>query len=1084
VGEALTPNAAAALREILSGLSRVRGRWRLVELAEGAALWSAILCSSILGAGFLQLLVRGGAAFRLLLLLGLLAAGAGFLVRGLLVPALRTIRDEAVARRVELEFPELRNALINAIQLAADEAVPSRALASAAIIQSCEAARGLPMARAVGTARLRRLAAVAAIPAAALAAALAVAGPAFANALAQIASPFSFVPTQGRARILSVRPGDKTVRAGEQVPIEVEIAEPRGSAPEGRLFWRLGRSTELARPLTPVDRTHYASALSAEGEILYRVEIGSTQSRLYRLVALERAAVSRVDVELLYPDYTSLEPARIERAVDEQLDIRAPVGTVVTFVVTANRPVESAFLELSAGGRTERVGMELAPGRLVARGSLRLAEPGERRYAIRLADAAGVPDDAPVAHRLVALDDEPPRVAFVAPARRLELKPGDSIKLALRATDDYGLERVEVRYRRNKEGTERVLRTWDGPALGSRRDAALACDWRLDPAGFSPGDLVTYWAVARDRVSSRAGESARWEINIVDAARKARDREAALAALLKAVEEIVALQESARETSRALAARRAQAGAWREAVSGQLAVRERTLRAVAESDSPEADVAAVRGALGRLASGEMARAVVLAERLASGATEASPEALDASQARILEQLRRLLGALPRAIERALREELAEEEGSDLPDSAAEKLKELAEQLKEFMNEQRKVIADTLDLAKIPVADFSERDRAAQEALAAVEEKWEKFLKEAASDLSKLPKQDFSSEQLLQELIEVYSEVEMAKDALKQKAAEIAVPIEQAGLELAETLTTHIEKWLPDTPDRDKWSMEEPLGQYETPMAELPKELEDIVGELMEEAEDCFEEMEDVTSSWGDSIDKGAGWDAMDGPISNMSAQGVTGNRLPNSSEIGGRSGEGRTGKAAGEFVEETATGKGGRRTPTRLTPDAFLGGEVKDLSKDPAGGSTGGGKVSGAGGAGLEGPVPPELERQMERLKGAQASLRNKAERVAMELRARDFPEAEIELTLKSLRAMEADLKDGRYSNIARTRDVLLQGLERSREFVEGAARVDLDRSKGPEGLDQELGSVRDEVDPAGYEELLRAYREALRKAN
>ena len=142
------------------------------------------------------------------------------------------------------------------------------------------------------------------------------------------------------------------------------------------------------------------------------------------------------------------------------------------------------------------------------------------------------------------------------------------------------------------------------------------------------------------------------------------------------------------------------------------------------------------------------------------------------------------------------------------------------------------------------------------------------------------------------------------------------------------------------------------------MAELPEELEDIVGELMEQEEDLFDEMEDVSSSWADSLDKGAGWDAMDGPISNNSAKGVTGNRLPNTSEIGGRSGEGRQGKSSGEFVGDEAVGKGGRKTPSRLTPDAFVKGQIKDHSKDPVGGATGGGKESGEGGEGLQGPAP------------------------------------------------------------------------------------------------------------------------------
>ena len=168
------------------------------------------------------------------------------------------------------------------------------------------------------------------------------------------------------------------------------------------------------------------------------------------------------------------------------------------------------------------------------------------------------------------------------------------------------------------------------------------------------------------------------------------------------------------------------------------------------------------------------------------------------------------------------------------------------------------------------------------------------------------------------------------------------------------MTTNIEKWLPDTPDRERWSQEEPLtdDMKEAPMAELPKEMEDIVGKLMEDEEDLFNEMEDASSSWADSLDKGAGWDAMDGPISNNSARGVTGNRLPNTSEIAGRSGEGRQGKSSGEFVGDTAVGKGGRNTPSRLTPDAFVKGQVKDYSKDAVGGATGGGKESGGGGRG------------------------------------------------------------------------------------------------------------------------------------
>ena len=214
---------------------------------------------------------------------------------------------------------------------------------------------------------------------------------------------------------------------------------------------------------------------------------------------------------------------------------------------------------------------------------------------------------------------------------------------------------------------------------------------------------------------------------------------------------------------------------------------------------------------------------------------------------------------------------------------------------------------------MPVEDFTKEQEEALKALAAAEDDWAKFMKDLHSDLSKLPEQDFANSTMLKESVEIQVELKMAEDALLKKTADFAVPLEQLGYEMAEELETNIEKWLPDSPDREKWSQEESLTDKdkEAPMAELPGELEDMIGNLMEQESDLFDEMEDVSSSAADSLDKGAGWDALDGPISNTSAKGVTGNRLPNSSEIGGRSGEGRQGKASGEFVGDQAVGKGG-----------------------------------------------------------------------------------------------------------------------------------------------------------------------------
>jgi hypothetical protein len=296
--------------------------------------------------------------------------------------------------------------------------------------------------------------------------------------------------------------------------------------------------------------------------------------------------------------------------------------------------------------------------------------------------------------------------------------------------------------------------------------------------------------------------------------------------------------------------------------------------------------------------------------------------------------------------------------------------------------------------------------------------------------------------------------------------------------------TNIEKWLPDTPDREKWSQEESTTDKdkEAPMAELPGELEDMIGELMEQEEDLFDEMEDISSSAADSLDKGAGWDTLDGPISNMSAKGVTGNRLPNSSEIGGRSGEGRQGKSSGEFVGDEAVGKVGRKTPSRLTPDPVVKGQIKDHSKDTGGGATGGGKESGQGGEGLEGPLPRSPgKRDLDRLAGKQAALRNKAQGIDLQLQVQNFHRTDMKQMLETMSQVEDDLKAGRYQNALRQRPVLLEKLTNVKQYLDGEFQVHRDSTTNlPGEIQKELLNSMKDPSPKGWEELNRKYFERL----
>jgi hypothetical protein len=1075
----MSVNHYARADEILGRVWRVRDLWRGLAVGQGALLYLALAAGSLLVATGVEGFLHSGPLIRSLLLVLVAAAVLAGLFFCVLRPAFGDVSDERVARLIELRFPELDNGLINAVQLARDTMVPSQALVERQIAEVADRIQPYDFRQAVDRRRLRRMGLWAAATTTALLV-YAILFPArFANALTRILRPRAYLPAVGAVNIAKVEPGSTTLIYGSDLDVRVTLAPGSREVGEGTLRYQVeeGRPEELS--LSAVGGGVLSGRVeSVTVPLSYAVRVGDSESQLFTVALVQKPAVRHLEVTYEYPQYTGLTP-RTE--ADSLGDLSAPVGSLARLTITANKPIATAKVLLGEGAPPP-VTADL--DKQVLRTQLWIEKGGT--YAIHLTDEQGYTNDPPVENRIEAIPDAPPQVVLLTPTQDETAAPGGSVAVSLKASDNYGLERVELRLRRNDD-PEQVAKSWE---VSGRRDASCSETVQLPADAYHDGDTVTVYAAALDKCTvpgPGTGESQRVLIHIKDPAEARRRLSGQFAAWEEELRRILEAEKAARAASLELTQPmgpetfRAKVTPVREQ---QLDIRTRTLAVADEIDSSLVHLRPVKRALLALGSDDMVQAVMLTEALlaAENPPLVSSKALELLevQKRIIDLLEKILGVLPELAKRTL-EELEGREPSDLPSDVEQKLQELAKKLEEFIAQQKKVIEGSEDLRKKPVDDFTEEDLTKLRDLEAIEDNWAKFMKEAYADFSKLPVQDFANPSLLKEILEVQNDVQMAADALSQKTVEIAVPLEQSGLELAEQLTTHIEKWLDDKPDRLKWVMEEPLQDVEVPMAELPAELEDIVGDLMEQEEDLFQEAEDVTSAWADSLDKGAGWTAMDGPISNMSAQGVTGNVLPNTSEIGGRSGEGRTGKANGEFVEESATGKGGRRTPTRLSPDPFQAGQVNDQDKQPSGGATGGGKMSGAGGEGLEGPVPPQLSQTLQRLAGQQAELRNRAEAIQAQFKVANYPSYQLDEAVTVMEQVELDLRSARYRNALRQKPVLLESLRDTRAFLVGEVRMTYDRSAPlPPYLRDQLTDARAQKAPEGYEDLLKKYYERL----
>lgn len=1083
------PSTHPSCLQVLDRLDELGQRLRVVRLARGAVLLATTLLAVTPLAGLIAHFGGPGAwsyAALSLWLATLACAGFAWFVKPMLVRP----RAAQVARLVETRVPNLHNGLTNVVLLARADDLQASPFLGSIFDEVLHRAEQAPLDDAIRFAELRPLLVRGAlVMAAVLLLGLLFHGP-IAHGWRQMIAPEAFVPKTGIATILEVKPGNATLVAGQPLEItllarDVPLGEP------ARLLLKPGdpeapeRSIELATLARDAQtgETRFAHRIDhVDAPLTYRLEVAGTQSERFEVRIVREVKLTRVTVRAEPPAYARPRASTtVHELTAEQIgrtSLAFPQGSKIDLGFEVDLASPGALLQLPGATplptRREQEGL-----RFVA--TIELA--ADTAATLLLTDGCGqvvaqLPEP-PLALR--AILDVPPSLDVRFPSTDAVVAPDAKITLDAVARDDHGLTRLAVLLATETDQPLAEVYALPVTALAEQR---LQYELALPDTVRKHGRSVRVQLLATDNralgsaLGPQTTRSTIYEIRFRDPQQLAAEQKASFDQLRALLQKLLDQQRQTQEATRSLA--QLDAASLKPIEMAQQRLHDEML-SIADTFAFDGTNRTVQKTLLVLARSPAAEAVELAKLIPDEPVEPQRGKLHADlqskQRRIIETLETLLALLARA---EVPTTQPGKEGGDLVNEP-DPFQKLLEALKQYEAEQRRILDQTANLAKKPVDDWTSEDRALLDQLRMAQEKLDAFLEQAISDFAKNPEQDFSNPSLMKELLEVYSEVTMAKDALNKQPVEIAVALEESGLELAEEITSNLEKWLMDEPDRTKWNMEDPVGKTDTPMAELPGELEDMIGELMEQQEDLFEEMEDTNANWADSLDKGAGWDAMDGPIANMTAKGVTGNALPNDNEMGGRAGEGRSGKSQGEMVEDTATGKGGRNTPTRLDPTPFQKGEINDQSKDPVGGATGGGKLSGQGGEGLEGPVPPALKREMERLAQKQAQLRNTAERLQAQFQLSRYDNFKLLQAVAMMRRVESDLQSNRYNNAMRRRDVLLDDLGTSHLLLSGEVHVQRDTtpSVNPK-LEDEIGDAMKGALPAGWDQALREYYRKL----
>jgi hypothetical protein len=307
------------------------------------------------------------------------------------------------------------------------------------------------------------------------------------------------------ARSILVKPGNTTIRRNQDVPIHATV---QGfTAQSAEVYVRFGDSKTFERaPMKASPSGEFEFTLYALREPLsYYVVSQGAKSAEHRIYVADVPRIEKMRLTYNYPSWTGLAPETDE----SYRDIQAVAGTKVSVELQTSAPLEEPTLNVNgASSGLSRDGNW-------SRGTLELTKAGTYRIHARVGDELVPLTDE---YQISLVEDEKPTIEIAKPGRDWQASSIEEVPVRVRARDDFRVQNVELHYSvnggewkvkplkgRGKEVADATVMRLEEMAERSATDRGPAdrgpadLQATLGDAHLTPGDIVTYYAVAKDR---------------------------------------------------------------------------------------------------------------------------------------------------------------------------------------------------------------------------------------------------------------------------------------------------------------------------------------------------------------------------------------------------------------------------------------------------------------------------------------------------------------------------------------------------------------------------------------------------------
>ncbi|MFL6577699.1 MAG: hypothetical protein ACJ8MR_13855 [Povalibacter sp.] len=301
---------------------------------------------------------------------------------------------------------------------------------------------------------------------------------------------------------VNVTPGDVTVRRNSDLTLR---AVTQGFDAEGaEVFVRFDDQQNWERaPMQMVNEGARHSwqfkLFAVRGPLHYYVEANARRatktSAQHAISVVDLPRIERVRLTYHYPKWTGLA----DHLDDIGRKIRAVQGTQVSIEVFADAPLHTPVIAVGERNTAMQISGQAASGRL------EVEHPGSYHISSRVADEwVALTEDYPIE----IIEDTKPSIEIKKPGRDWQATSIEEVPVSVQAHDDFNLQQVALRYSVNGGEWQTLplpagARETDADSLLRLEDIGARESTEPNaPAQLQPGDLVTYYGLAKDRQHS------------------------------------------------------------------------------------------------------------------------------------------------------------------------------------------------------------------------------------------------------------------------------------------------------------------------------------------------------------------------------------------------------------------------------------------------------------------------------------------------------------------------------------------------------------------------------------------------------